>query len=205
MKKINLLFTITIWFFGSKASAQITQMEMVSGITKTDFTYYAIKPLDNKKAFSVSTLTFFQKYHNQEDTAFDELGVQINGFSNICKSIAIGPSLYHNSVAGFSERLSIQFSTNSDRFIITVIPSVAHMELTDNINGELFMQIQFIQPIKEQWNFAISSLILTHWDKFSKHARSFQQVRIGLLYNSNQFGFAADFDNMALSQLKKPH
>lgn len=194
MKESGLIIIITIWLFSNQAFSQVTQLELASGLDKTDFTYYSIKPISKTETFSVSTLAFFQKYHHQEDTPFDELGVQANAFWNISKSVAIGPSLYHNSVAGFSERLSLQFSTQSERLILTAIPSIANMELTDYINGELFIQAQFSQPIDEQWSLLVSSLMLTHWDKFSEHARSFQQLRVGLSVKATQFGIAADFD-----------
>ncbi|TYP74417.1 hypothetical protein BD809_104237 [Aquimarina intermedia] len=194
---------LSLLIFSQKAIAQITQLELASGIAKTDFTYFSIRPIDDNKIFSISTLAFFQKYHEKENIIFDELGVQTTAFWNFSKHISIGPSLYHNSVAGFSERISLLFSTKAKRFSFTTIPSIAHLELTNFINGELFVQLQYMQPLKKQWSLLFSAQILTHWDKFSTHARSFQQVRTGLSYKTTQFGLAADFDQYGKTPIKK--
>ncbi|MBC3757467.1 hypothetical protein H7U19_03555 [Hyunsoonleella sp. SJ7] len=194
MKKTNAVLMLFLLIFSQKICAQIAQIEFASGIAKTDFTSFSIRPIDDKRTFSIATLAFFQKYHEKENEVFDELGVQTTALWNFSKSIAIGPSLYYNSVAGFSERISVFFSTKTKRFSIAAIPSIAHMELTNFINGELFLQMQFTQPLKNDWNALLSALALTHWDKFSIHARSFQQVRTGLSFKSTQFGLAVDFD-----------
>ena len=194
MKKISAFLILSFLIFSQKVIAQITQLEFASGIAKTDFTYFSIRPIDSNKTFSISTLAFFQKFHEEENIIFDELGVQATAFWNFSKSISIGPSLYHNSPAGFSERISLLFSTKTRRISLTAITSIAHLELTNFINGELFVQFQYLQPLKKQWNLLLNAQILTHWDKFSTHARSFQQVRTGLSYKTTQFGLAADFD-----------
>lgn len=194
MKKTNAILILFLVIFSLRLRAQITQLELASGIAKTDFTSFSIRPINDAKTFSVSTLAFFQKYHKKENIIFDELGVQTTAFWNFSKSISIGPSLYYNSVAGFSERISLLFSTKTRSFSLAAIPSIAHLELTNFINGELFIQMQFTQLLKKQWNLLLSIQTLTHWDKFSIHARSFQQVRTGLSYKATQFGLAIDFD-----------
>jgi hypothetical protein len=45
--------------------------------------------------------------------------------------------------------------------------------------------------------------MLTSWNKFSTHSRSFQQVRIGVSKNNNQFGVAADFDQYGEQPIAK--
>ncbi|GGD25679.1 hypothetical protein [Hyunsoonleella pacifica] len=203
MKKTNAILMLFLLIFSQKICAQITQLEFASGISKTDFTSFSIRPIDDKKTFSIATLAFFQKYHEKEHEVFDELGVQTTALWNFSKFIAVGPSLYYNSVAGFSERISVFFSTKTKRFSIAAIPSIAHMELTNFINGELFLQMQFLQPLKNDWNALLSALMLTHWDKFSIHARSFQQVRTGISYKSTQFGLAVDFDQYGKTPITK--
>jgi hypothetical protein len=62
------------------------------------------------------------------------------------------------------------------------------------MNGGLFFQLQYSKPIKREWNFWVNTQILTEWNRFSIHSRSFQQVRIGVDFKNNQFGAAADVD-----------
>lgn len=194
MKKAQTILVLSFLMFSQKMIAQFSQLELASGIAKTDFTSFSIRPINDEKTVSISTLAFFQKFHEEENTIYDELGVQTNAFWNFSKYISIGPSLYYNSVSGFSERLSFLFSTKTKSFSFTAIPSLAHMELTNFINGELFVQIQLTQAIKNEWNALLSATILSHWDQFSAHSRSFQQLRLGLSYKTTQFGFATDFD-----------
>ncbi|MCK8520423.1 hypothetical protein M0D21_02525 [Aquimarina sp. D1M17] len=182
-----------------KVVAQMTQLELASGIAKTDFSSFSMLSLNGKKTFSISTLAFFQKYHEEENVIFDELGVQTTAFWNFSKFASIGPSLYYNSISGFSERISLLFSTKTKRFFFAAISSAAHMEATNFINGELFVQIQYTQPLNKQWNVLLSALLLSHWDQFSTHSRSFQQLRTGVSYKTTQFGFAIDFDQYGKS------
>ncbi len=203
MKKTNILLIIIFLVFNQKIKSQITQLELASGISKTDFSYFSIKPLNKKETFSISTLAFFQKYHGKEHLIFDEIGVQTTVFWNINKFLSVGPSLYYNSVAGFSERISLLVSIKKEKFTLSVIPSIAHLELTNFINGELFLQLQFVQPIKKHWKFLLSAQVLSHWDKFSKHSRSFQQIRTGCSYKKNQFGLFVDFDQYGQNPISK--
>ncbi|WP_172435955.1 hypothetical protein [Sediminicola luteus] len=176
------------------AKAQITQLEFASGMAKTDFTYFAAQPMNEKETWSLATLAFFQKYHEHENFIFDELGVQTTAFWQLSNSISIGPSLYYNSVSGFSERISLLFGFRTKHLSLKIIPSIAHMELTHFINGEIFLQLTFTQPLKKEWQFMCHATILTHWDKFEVHSRSFQQLRAGISYKNNQFGLAVDLD-----------
>ncbi|WP_121065447.1 hypothetical protein [Maribacter vaceletii] len=203
MKKTHVILIFFFLVISQKVVAQFTQLEFASGIGKTDFTSFSNRPIDDKKTFSILTLAFFQKYHNKENIIFDELGVQTTAFWNFSKSISIGPSLYYNSVAGFSERISLLFNVKTKRFSLVVIPSVAHLEVSNFINGELVVQIQLTQPLKKEWNALLSAQILTHWDKFSIHSRSFQQIRTGLSYKTTQFGLAADFDQYGKNPITK--
>lgn len=194
MKKAKAILVLLFLIFSQKMIAQFSQLELASGIAKTNFTSFSIRPIDDEKTVSISTLAFFQKFHEEENIIYDELGVQTTAFWNFSKYISIGPSLYYNSVSGFSERISFLLSTKTKRFSFAAIPSIAHMESTNFINGELFVQIQLTKPIKNEWNSLLNATMLTHWDQFSTHSRSFQQLRIGLSYKTTQFGFATDFD-----------
>ncbi len=185
------------------SNAQITQLELASGLKKTDFTSFSLRPLTKNDKFSVGTLAFFQKYHQQEDQIFDETGVHSTLYWNINSAISVGPGLYFNSVAGFSERLSILYSIQSSHFVLTAIPTVSHANETGSINGELFFQMQVTRPLKEEWKLLLSAQMLTTWDKFSNHARSFQQLRAGFDKQATQFGLAIDFDQYGHSPITR--
>ena len=179
------------------------QLEWASGLKKTDVTSFSLRPLTPNAKFSVGTLAFFQKFHQQEDQMFDETGVHSTLYWSINEAISIGPGLYYNSVAGFSQRLSILFAIQSPHFVLTAIPTIAHAEETGFINGEMFLQMQLTQPLKEDWKLLLSVQMLTHWDKFSKHTRSFQQIRAGLDKQATQFGLAIDFDQYGDSPMTR--
>lgn len=174
--------------------AQITQLELASGLKKTDFISFSLRPLTPAAKFSIGTLAFFQKYHQQEDLIFDEVGVHSTLYWNINKAISIGPGLYYNSVAGFSQRLSLLYAFQSPNFVLTAIPTIAHPEKTRYTNGEMFLLMQLTLPLKEDWKLLFSAQMLTYWDKFSHHSRSFQHLRAGFDKHATQFGLALDID-----------
>lgn len=193
MKKNNL-FTVFLLLLFERGVAQFTQLELLSGVTKTSFTSFSIKPIDEKKVFSISTLAFFQKYHKTQDIIFDEVGVQVTPFWNFAKSLSIGPTLYYNSAAGFSKRASLLFIQKRKHLLFSAIPSVVHTDNSNTVNGELFIQAQFTHPLKKKWNALLSVQMLTNWNAFSSHERSFEQLRVGAAYKTYQFGIAMDFD-----------
>ena len=204
MKRKSILFTMILGvFFYQKMIAQITQIELMSGIPKTDFTYFSVKMLDNKGHFSISNLAFFQKYHKDENSVFDEVGVQSTLFWNFTKHLSIGPSLYFNSVSGFTERISLLSKIRGKTLNISIISSLVHAEDTKTINGEVLVQLQFQQRINAQWGFVLNGLLLSNWDRFSRHTRSFQQLRTGLVYRQTQFGIAVDLDQYGPKPISK--
>jgi len=182
---------------------QVTQLEVMSGLQKTDFTSLSIRPLNSSAQYALGTLAFFQKYHESENTIFDEAGVQPTIYWKLSKSLSIGPGIYYNSIAGFSERISLLYAHHSAQFVLIAIPTIAHAEKTGTIDGEMFVQMQFTQTLRKDWNLVVLTQLLTSWSKFSVHNRSFQQVRVGLEKKSTQFGLALDHDQYGKAPLRR--
>lgn len=203
MKKliiISLLFTIG---FANSLQAQFTQIELFSGFDKTDFTSYSSYFINENKSLSINTLAFFQKFSDEENQVFDEVGVQPTLFWNINQHISIGPSLYYNSFAGYSRRLSVKFTLKNSRVLLVVIPSIAHSEKKDASYAEAFAQFQLNIPLNNEMSLWVNGQLLTVWDKFQTHSRSFQQLRMGLSINGHQFGIGADFDQYGPNPIEK--
>lgn len=193
-KKSALPFLFTLVIFSKSITAQVTQLELTTGFYKSDFSSLTTKSLDDKNKFSISTLAFFQKFYRKEDFLFDETGVQTSVYWNFRKNLSVGPSLYYNSVSGFSEKISFPIFIGGSHLVFVAIPAIFHTENNGSINGGLFFQLQYMKRIKREWNFWVNTQILTEWNRFSTHSRSFQQVRIGVAYKNSQFGAAADLD-----------
>src|SRR6476620_3161526 len=187
MKKNSaLLFLFALLIFSKSIMAQVTQFELTMGFYKSDFSSLTIKSLDDRPRFSISTLAFFQKFYRKEDFPFDETGVQTSIYWNFTKNLSVGPSLYYNSASGFSEKLSFLIFISGHHLVFDAIPAVFHTENDGSINGGLFFQLQYMRRIKREWNFWVNTQVLTEWNRFSTHSRSFQQVRIGVAYKNNQ-------------------
>lgn len=193
-KKSVLLFSFTLFVFSKSIRAQLTQVELTTGFYKSDFSSLTVKSLDDKNKFSISTLAFFQKFYRKEEFLFDETGVQTSVYWNFTKNLSVGPSLYYNSVSGFSEKLSFLLFIAGTHLVFVANPAIFHSENEDGINGGVFFQLQYMKPIRNEWNFLVNSQVLTEWNRFSNHSRSFQQVRIGVAYKNTQLGAAADLD-----------
>jgi hypothetical protein len=200
-QKSGLLFSFTLFIFSRPITAQVTQVELTTGFHKSDFSSFTIRALDDKNKFSISTLAFFQKFYRKEDFLFDETGVQTSVYWNFTKNLSVGPSLYYNSVSGFSEKLSFLIFIGGGHIVFVAIPAIFHTENDGSLNGGLFFQLQYMKHIKRQWNFCVNTQALTEWNRFSTHSRSFQQVRIGVDYKNNQIGAAADLDVYGHTQI----
>ncbi|MBW2936790.1 hypothetical protein KXJ69_01650 [Aureisphaera sp. CAU 1614] len=203
MKKLITITSFLTIGFVNYLQAQFTQIELFSGFDKTDFTSYSSYTINQKKTLSINTLAFFQKFNHKENQGFDEVGVQPTLFWNINKSIALGPSLYYNSIAGYSRRMSAKFTLQNSRVLFVFIPSVAHSEKMDAGYAEIFAQFQINAPLNDKVSLWINGQFLTVWDKFEKHSRSFEQLRAGVSFNSHQLGVGVDFDQYGPNPIEK--
>ncbi|MCK0192495.1 hypothetical protein [Arenibacter sp. F20364] len=203
MKKIIIITSFLTIGFASNLQAQFTQLELFSGFDKTDFTLYSSYTINKSQTLSINTLAFFQKFKDEENQVFDEIGVQPTLFWNINKHIAIGPSLYYNSFAGYSERLSAKFTLKKSQVLFVLIPTVAHSEQKDAGYAEAFAQFQLNAPINDKVSLWLNGQFLTVWDEFKTHSRSFQQLRAGVSINGHQFGIGVDFDQYGPNPIKK--
>jgi len=194
MKTTVIISTLFILAFAKHSNAQFTQVELFSGLDKTDFTLYSSYPINEKNTLSIATLAFYQKFNKEANKGFDEAGVQPTLFWNINKSVAVGPSVYYNSFAGYSERLSAKLTLKNPRVLLVIIPTVAHSQQKNAGYGEVFAQFQFNTPLNDKISLWLNGQFLTVWNKFKIHSRSFQQIRSGVSYKGHQFGLGIDFD-----------
>lgn len=197
MKRITLISSLLIIGFLNPLHAQFTQVELLSGFDKTDFTVFSSYPINKTQTLSLSTLAFFQKFKkaNQE---FDEVGVQPTLFWNITKNIAIGPSIYYNSFAGYSERISAKYTSKNSRLLLVLMPTVAYSEQINTSYLEVFFQIQYNKPLNDHISLWLNSQFLTVWDEFKTHSRSYQQWRVGVSFSKVQVGIGLDMDQYGL-------
>jgi hypothetical protein len=203
VKKVKLISTVFIIGFVSSLQAQFTQLELFSGFKKTDFTLFSSYAINDSGTLGITTLAFFQKFIEKENQLFDEVGVQPTLFWNVNETIAIGSSLYYNSFGGFSERLSAKFTLKKAKALLVVIPTVAYSEKKDASLAEIFAQIQLSRPLSAKILLWFNGQLLTVWDKFKTHSRSFQQLRLGFSLKGHQFGLGADFDQYGPKPIQK--
>ncbi|MCK0107909.1 hypothetical protein MWU58_01255 [Flavobacteriaceae bacterium S0825] len=203
MKKIIIITSFLTIGFANYLQAQFTQVELFSGYNKTDFTLYSSYAINESKTLNINTLAFFQKFNDKEYEDFDEVGIQPTLFWSINKNITIGPSLYYNSVAGYSERLSAKITLKNSRIVFVIIPTIAHSEQTNHSYAEAFAQFQFNKPINDKISFWFNCQFLTVWDDFKTHSRSFQQLRAGVSYKGHQLGIGLDFDQYGQTHLEQ--
>ncbi|KAA3623548.1 MAG: hypothetical protein DWP94_05755 [Flavobacterium sp.] len=203
MKKIVIITSFFTLGSANCLQAQFAQVELFSGLDKTDFTLFSSYTINESRTLSLNTLAFFQKFNDEENHGFDEIGVQPTLFWNLNENIAVGSSLYYNSFAGFSERLSAKFTLKNSRVLFVLIPTVAHSEQTNHSYAEAFAQLQFNKPINDNISLWFNGQFLTIWNEFKNHSRSFQQLRAGVSYKGHQFGIGLDLDQYGPNPIEK--
>lgn len=202
MKRITIISSLLIIGFLIPLQAQFTQVELFSGFDKTDFTLFSSYPINKNQTLSINTLAFFQKF-KQENQEFDEIGVQPTLFWNITKNISLGPSIYYNSFAGYSNRLSAKYTVKNSQVLFVLMPTVAHSEQTDASYAEVFVQIQYNRPLNDNLSLWLNGQFLTIWDEFKRHSRSFQQLRVGVSIYEHQVGLGIDLDQFGSQSIEK--
>lgn len=202
MKKIVFILISATTLVFSTVQAQYTQVELFAGYAKTDVTLLSNQPLNTTQTFGLTTLAFFQKF-NEENQQFNEIGVQPTLYYNLNTHVAVGPSLYYNSFGGFSERLSVKYVQQNARLTLVLIPSVAYSEQKKANYTELFGQFQYTIPISAKMSLRLNAQLLSVWDKFTTHSRSFQQLRGGIALNGHQLGLGIDLDQFGPKPITK--
>ncbi|NER17571.1 hypothetical protein [Spongiivirga citrea] len=203
MRKIIFIVSLISIGLVHHLQAQFTQVELFSGFDKTDFIFLSSSTLNARQTLSLNTLAFFQRFKDKESQGFDEIGVQPTLFWNISKNIAIGPSLYYNSFAGYSERLSAKFALKNSHVLFVIISTVAHSEKTGTSYAEAFAQFQLNIPTNDKTCLWLNGQLLTVWNEFKTHSRSYQQLRAGVSFSEHQFGIGLDFDQYGLKPIEK--
>tara|TARA_R110002124_G_scaffold287282_2_gene472234 strand:- start:251 stop:910 length:660 start_codon:yes stop_codon:yes gene_type:complete len=203
MKKIHIITITLLVGFSNQALSQITQIEYTPSNTKTDFSYFSIQPVAKNNTLSLSTIAFFQKFYKKKEIAFEEVGVQTTGYWNFSESVSIGPTLYFNSVVGFSEKVTLIIIKKTGKLTFVINPSMAYLNSKKTFTAELFMQMQFMQPLKKDWSFLAYTNLFTNWGGINEHLRSYQYLRIGLSKKNNQFGFSFNSDVYGIAPILK--
>ena len=80
---------------------------------------------------------------------------------------------------------------------------MAYLNSKKTFTAELFMQMQFMQPLKKDWSFLAYTNLFTNWGGINEHLRSYQYLRIGLSKKNNQFGFSFNSDVYGIAPILK--
>lgn len=190
----NTALTLVLLAFGliTNLHSQFTQVEFFKSLDKTTFNLYSSYDINDAKTLSLATLGFFENYRSNENQDFNEAGIQPTLFWNFSKNLSVGPSIYYNSIAGFSQRISAKYVFKNEKLLIVLIPSIGHSQ--QEVYAETFAQFQFNVPIKESVSFWVNGQFLNVWDAFKTHSRSFQQLRTGISFKGHQLGVGLDLD-----------
>lgn len=193
LQRTMFIFPVLFVFSALSVQAQLIREELMSGPDKTDVQSLVIASFGDGR-FEFQNLAFFQRYHDTGDQPFDELGVQSVVFWNFAEGFGAGPGLYYNSVKGLMSKITFQTVHTIGPVSLVTNPAIYYHE-DDFIGGELFAQIKYTRPASKKWSLFSQGAILTTWDRFKDHGRSFLQLRTGPQYNNTlQFGLATDFD-----------
>jgi hypothetical protein len=205
MKRIIFFTTLLSFGLTNYLQAQFTQVELFAGLDKTDFTLYSSYPIKEECKLHLATLAFFQKFNEKTSAHFNELAVQPTLFWNLNIHFSLGPSLNYNSVAGYSNRLSVKYTLNKARLLVVIIPSVGYSETNkpERFYAETFAQFQYNSPISNTLSLCINGQFLTVWNAFQTHTRSFQQLRTGVSIKGHQFGLGLDLDQYGPMPIQK--
>lgn len=176
------------------ANAQQLQVSLMSGVEKTDFQTFVVEPISRTGKITFSSLAFFQRYHAVEEQPFDELGVQGALFWNFNRNFALGPGLYYNDPKGLMPKALLQTFHKAGPLSLITNPAFYYHE-DGYMGGELFGQLTFMEDISKGWAIFAQLNVLSTWDRFTDHGRSFLQLRAGpRLPSGFQLGFAWDKD-----------
>lgn len=133
MKNTTLTLVLLTLGIAINLHGQFTQVEFFKSLDKTTFNLYSNHNINDAKSLNLATLGFFENYRSNENRDFNEVGIQPTLFWNFSKSFSIGPSIYYNSIAGFSQRISAKYVSKNERLLIVLIPTIGHSQQEENM------------------------------------------------------------------------
>lgn len=195
MRNKILILALLIFGVAINVQGQFTQVELFRSLDKTTFNLYSSQHINDAKTLNLATLGFLENYRTDENRDFSEVGIQPTLFWNFSPSFSLGPSIYYNSISGFSQRISVRYVFKNERLLVALIPTLGHYQQRNETYAETFAQFQFSIPIRETLSFWLNGQFLNVWDKFTTHARSFQQIRAGISFKRHQLGLGLNLDH----------
>lgn len=194
MKNTALLLFLLTYGITINLHGQFTQVELFNSLDKTTFNLLSSQNINEAKSVNLTTLGFFEKYRSNENRDFNEVGIQPTLFWNFSENFSIGPSIYYNSIAGLSQRISGKYVFKNEILFIVLNPTIGRYQEEKQIYAETFAQFQLNIPIKEPISFGVNGQFLNVWDAFRTHSRSYRQLRIGISIKKHQFGLGLNID-----------
>lgn len=201
MKKLILITVLLL--FGIKSYSQLNQIEATSGFHKTTVSHFSVLPASVKWGINLNTLSFFQKYHREQEHFLDEAGLQVSVLKNVTSQLSVGPTFYYNSFAGMMEKFTLSYAIRASGFNMFIMPSIGYSHKEKSDISELFIQAQYQKRLAGKWHVITVFQGLSNWISVKSHNRSFQYIRLGLAENTWQFGLAMDFDQYGPEAIRK--
>ena len=191
---MRTFLTVLLSLLFMTLQAQQVQTSLMSGPEKTNFQTLVVQPLGSNGNFTFTNLAFFQRYHDEEDQVYDDLGVQGAIFYNLSANLGVGPGLYYNSPSGLMSKVMLQLRESHGPLTLMATPGIYRHE-NDFWGGEIFARATYIQPLDEQVALFAKASMLTTWDRFDDHGRSFLHLRIGPRFSGGlHLGLGYDID-----------
>ncbi len=182
-------------------SAQSTWIEGFAGHNRSTITLGFNTPLDSAANYLLTGTAFFYQHYTGTEKEFNESGAMSSLYRRVFKKLYAGGTLYQNSIGGFQKKFSLFFISSNKRCGVLFLPSLVHIH--NNIYGELMGQLWLTKPLSPTRSFIALLRVMTQREHFATHARSFQQLRIGLDYRALRWGAALDADQYGPSAQMK--
>lgn len=194
MKTKGIVLTVLMLLIAAKVNGQVTQLELASGAAKSNFSIFSVRSIAAEDRWFITTLSFYQGFHRAESKAFNVVGFQPTLFRRVNASISIGTGFYYNTVVGFSQRVSLLYQYRKAGFSLTASPVMYYNHDSKKAGAEVMLLMEYTTPISCGLAFYLRAQLLSSWNRLTHHARSFQQLRLGLSHKRMKFGLFLDLD-----------
>ena len=176
--------------------AQTIPLEIFAGDDYLQTNIVVSRPLFKESMFGILNVSSFDAHYENEKANSSVMVTEVN--YSIFKKVSLGIGMTYNSVSGLSPTIGAGYNNFGQRYGITIAPGIS---LSTKTSFRIIANLSFRPRLSKKWNMYLSSNNLLTYRFNGNHIRSFQKLRIGLDYNTFQFGFGINFDQFGINNI----
>jgi hypothetical protein len=198
MKKLRIILVYVLFLVTYNSYTQSIPIEIFAGDNYLQTNIVVSKSIFKDSKFGILNVSGFDSHYDNKNANSSVMVTEVN--YNVFKKISLGIGMTYNSVSGLSPTIGAGYNNFGRRHGITIAPGIS---LSSDTSYRIIANFSYKPKLSNKWSLYLASNNLLTYRFSGDHVRSFQKLRVGLDYNTFQFGFGVNFDQFGAIKISK--